>query len=171
MPIVRDFKRYPYKPIRLDRCGRDVGSKVYWKLYAIENTIRVVIHSVLTAQLGPTWWAVAVDAKIAGKAARFRAGYVKRPRNATPGTSDIYLIFLTDLTEILRANTNLFTPVVPDTNNWIATLEAIRLPRNLVGHMNFPNSYDRSQVDFAYSQLPSLIRSLTASGVPILTPN
>ena len=170
MPTVRDFKRYSYQPVRLERCGRDVASRVYWKLYAIENTVRIVIHSVLTAQVGPAWWTVAVDTKITAKAARFRASYARRPRNANPGASDIYLVFLTDLTEILRVNTHLFTPVIPDTNNWIALLEAIRLPRNLVGHMNFPNAYDRSQIDYAYLQLPTLIESLSASGVPLLTP-
>ena len=171
VPIVHDFKRYLYQAARLDRCGRNVASKVYWKLYAIENTIRIVIHSVLTAQIGPTWWAIAVDPTLAAQAARFRNSYVRSPRNANPGASDIYLVFLTDLTNILRANTHLFTPIIPDTNSWIASLEGIRLPRNLVGHMNFPNSYDRAQVDTAYSLLPSLIANLPAGGVPVLIPN
>ena len=171
MPIVRDFKRYPYRAVRLDRCGRDIGSKVYWKLYAIENTVRIVIHSVLTAQFGPGWWTVAVDPKIRSRTTGFRLNYTRKPKNASPGTSDIHLAFLTDLTEILRANAHLFTPVIPDTDRWIARLEAIRLPRNLVGHMNFPNSYDRSEVDSAYSQLTDLVDCLIARRVPILTPS
>ena len=170
MPLVRDFRRYAYRPDRLDRCGRDLGSKLYWKLYAIENTIRVVIHSVLTAQVGPTWWDLTVDTKIKTKARNFRASYTTKPQNANPGNHDIYLVFLSDLTEILRANSHIFAPVVQDTNKWIATLEGIRLPRNLVGHMNFPNAYDRSQVNNAYSQLPALIGQLTANNVPILNP-
>ena len=60
MPTVRDFKKYSFHPSRIDRCGRHIGSKLYWKLYAIENTIRVVIHSVLSAQIGNQWWAAAV---------------------------------------------------------------------------------------------------------------
>lgn len=171
MPTVRDFKRYSYQPARIDRCGRDVGSKVYWKLYAIENTIRVAIHSVLTAQFGPAWWTLAVGAKITSRAAGFRASYTRRPQNANPGSSDIYLVFLTDLTEIIRANANVFTPVIPDIDNWIATLDAIRVPRNLVGHMNFPNSYDRLQIETAYTQLPKLIGNLNVNRVPILMPS
>jgi hypothetical protein len=104
------------------------------------------------------------------KATNIRASYVARPRNAHPGVQDIHLIFLTDLTNILRDNSHQFLPVVTDTNNWIAMLEAIRVPRNLVGHMNFPNAYDKAAIDLAYSRLPSLMGQLATNGVPILIP-
>ena len=170
MPLVRDFRNATFRLDRIDRCGRHIGSKLYWKLYAIENTLRVVVNSVLTLQLGANWWGVAVDPHVVSKASRFRTHYAAKPRNASPGVADIHLIFLSDLTEILRANSHQFLPVVTDTNNWIAALEAIRIPRNLVGHMNFPNAFDRAAIDFAYLQLPSLIGQLTTNAVPILIP-
>src|SRR5438309_11366400 len=146
MPIVRDFRNAAFKPDRIDRCGSHIASKSYWKLYAIENTLRIVINSVLTAQIGANWWNVAVDPDVRSKATRFRAHYVARPRNASPGIADIHLIFLSDLTDILRTNSHQFLPLVPSTNNWIAALESIRVPRNLVGHMNFPNAFDRAAI-------------------------
>jgi hypothetical protein len=170
MPIVRDFRNYSFLPARIDRCGRNIGTRLYWKLYAIENTIRIVIHSVLTVQIGPNWWALGVDRRIAAKAQSFRRSYAAKPKNALPGTHDIHLVFLSDLTEIIRANSNLFAPVIPTTNQWIATLEGIRVPRNLVGHMNFPNAYDRTTIDSAYAQLPSLLVDLTAFPIPIDIP-
>jgi hypothetical protein len=170
MPLVRDFRNTSFKKHRIDRCGRYVGSKLYWKLYAIENTLRVVINSVLTQQIAANWWSLAVDHRIVSRAGRFRASHAVRPRNASPGVHDIHLTFLSDLTEILRANSNLFLPVITDTNSWIATLEAIRVPRNLVGHMNFPNAFDKAAIDAAYSRLPSLIGQLATRGVPILVP-
>jgi hypothetical protein len=170
MPVVRDFRSASFRLDLIDRCGRYVGSKLYWKLYAVENTIRIVIHSVLTAQVGPSWWAIAVSPAIVLKAAKFRGSYAAKPRNAIPGASDIHLVFLSDLTEILRANSNLFLPVVPDTNHWISTLESIRVPRNLVGHMNFPNTFDKNAIDSAYSQLPSLLAHLATHSVPVLVP-
>ncbi len=172
MPVVRDFRNYSFKPARIDRCGRNIGSRVYWKLYAIENTIRVVIHSVLSVQspFGPNWWGGAVDQRIQAKAQKFRGSYAAKPKNALPGIHDIHLVFLSDLTEIIRANSNLFTPVVPTTDQWIATLEGIRVPRNLVGHMNFPNAFDRTTIDNAYQQLPSLLSHLAANNVPIDIP-
>jgi hypothetical protein len=170
MPLVRDFRSATFKPVRIDRCGRYVGSKLYWKLYAIENTLRIVINSVLTQQIGPNWWSLAVDPRIVSKAVQIRANYVAKPKNAHPGIDDLHLIFLTDLTNILRDNSHQFLPVVTDTNNWIATLEALRMPRNLVGHMNFPNAFDKAAIDLAYSRLPSLVGQLTTNGVPILIP-
>jgi len=121
-------------------------------------------------QLGPNWWNLAVDPDVVRRAARFRAHYAARPRNASPGIEDIHLIFLTDLTEILRVNSHQFLPVVADINNWIALLESIRVPRNLVGHMNFPNAYDKAAIDSAYALLPSLFSRLTANAVPVLMP-
>ena len=53
------------------------------------------------------------------------------------------------------------------TNQWIVTLEGIRVPRNLVGHMNFPNTYDRNAIDAAYAQLPALLAHLSAAPNPI----
>ena len=124
MPRVRDFRQFAFRPDRVDRCGRNIGTKVYWKLYAIENTIRIVLHSVLSVQVNPNWWSLAVDARIVGNVQRFRRNYAANLHNASPGTHDIHLTFLSDLTEIMRANSHLISPVVPTTNQWILTLEA-----------------------------------------------
>jgi hypothetical protein len=170
MPIVRDYRKYVYLPERVDRCGRDVGKKLYWKLFSIENTFRIVIHSVLSAQFGPNWWSVAVSQSIANKAQAFRRSYTASPRNANPGNHEIYLVFLTDLTEIIRATSHVFRPIVPSIDNWIVALEELRLPRNLVGHMNFPNAFDRTAIDHAYHRLPTLLADLQAFPVPISIP-
>src|ERR1035441_6372872 len=107
MPAVRDFKNYSYSAVRLSRSGKKIGKDLYWKLYAIENTLRIVIHSVLSVQLGPQWWAVVVNQRMATNVQRFRASYAASPKHATPGVHDIYMIFLSDLAEILRAQSNL----------------------------------------------------------------
>jgi hypothetical protein len=167
MPRVRDFRQLAFQPERIARCGRNIGAKVYWKLYAIENTIRIVLHSVLSVQVSPNWWSLAVDARIVGNAQRYRRNYAANPHNAAPGAHDIHLTFLSDLAEIMRANSHLISPVVPMTNQWILTLEGIRVPRNLVGHMNFLNSFDRGAIDAAYAQLPSLLAQLSRSPHPI----
>jgi hypothetical protein len=170
MPAVRDFRNFSFSSARIDRCGRHLGSKLYWKLYVIENTIRIVIHSVLTQQLGANWWGVALDPKLVPKVTGRRRSYIAKPNNASPGGSDIHLLYLGELTDIVRANSHQFVPVVPDANNWVAILESIRVPRNLVGHMNFPNSFDRGAIEFAYSRLPSLLGHLAAHHIPVLIP-
>jgi hypothetical protein len=171
MPVVRDFRLYSFRPARIDRCGRNIGSKAYWKLYVIENTIRIVIHSILSVNVNPNWWTDAVDKTIRDDAQRFRKRYQGRPQNASPGAHDIHLTFLSHLSKILLANRHLFVRVVPDIDQWIATLEGILMPRNLVGHMNFPNSFDRNAIDMAYAKLPSLLNHLVTNRVPIQIPN
>jgi hypothetical protein len=170
MPIVRDFRNYPFQPRRIDRCGKDIGRKLYWKLYALENTIRVVINSVLLLQIGQQWWATAVAPPVRNETRRRRTRAAAAPQHASPGPHDIYLVGLFELTEILRANSHLFLPIIPEANQWLVTLEGIRPSRNLVGHMNFPNAHDRNAIDGAYRQLPNLMARLSAHQIPIEVP-
>src|ERR1700678_1831493 len=170
MAMTRDFRRYKFAADRIDRCGHYVADESYWKLYAVENTIRVVISSVLTAQLGPNWWTVVLNPNLARNIQRVREEYTEKTRHASPGRHDIYLAFLSDLNQILRIQSNQFRTVIPDVDRWIARLEGIRLPRNLVGHMNFPNYYDRERVSNAYERLPVLLSQLRDRGIAILIP-
>jgi len=73
MPGTNDFRGYVFDPARVDAAGKNVGQRVYWKLYAIENLVRVMAHSILTAQVGVNWWAVAVDPGIQAGVQRRRA--------------------------------------------------------------------------------------------------
>jgi hypothetical protein len=170
MAMVRDFRRYGFAANRIDRCGHYIADESYWKLYAVENTVRVVINSVLNIELGPSWWSVVLSPTLARNIQRFRGHYSSRPRHASPGRHDIYLVFLSDLNQIIRIHSNKFRPVIPDVDRWIARLEGIRLPRNLVGHMNFPNYYDRERISNAYVRLPMLLSRLRDKGIPILIP-
>lgn len=170
MAVVPDFRRYRFAADRVERCGRYIAGESYWKLYAVENTIRVVISSVLAVQLGPAWWSVVVSPNLARNIQRFRGQYTSKPRHASPGAHDIYLTFLSDLNQILRLQSNQIRRVIPDVDRWIARLEGIRLPRNLVGHMNFPNYYDRERINNAYGRLPVLLQQLRNQGIPIVIP-
>jgi hypothetical protein len=135
MPAPTDFRTFTFDLVRVDSAGKNVGRGVYWKLYAIENIVRVIIHSVLVVQIGPGWWATATGSQIQKRVAGFMAAYAKKPWHSTPGKHEIYYTFLGDLNEIIRANSHLFVPVIPDIDQWIARLEQIRAPRNIVGHM------------------------------------
>lgn len=168
MPVA-DFRSLAYGAGRVEASGRDVGRNVYWRLFAIENNLRVLINSVLQGQIGSSWWTVAVDPKIRKEAEEGRKRYAKRPWHGSPGKHDIYYTTLWQLNEIVRANGNLFIPVIPDIDQWIARIEQIRLPRNVVGHMNWLAVTDRKRVDIVHSDLRALIESLEAS-LPIVIP-
>src|SRR5437773_11020828 len=115
-----DFRSHAFAAARVDSAGKDVGRKVYWRLYAIENLIRIVIHSVLTAQIGPNWWAIAAAPDIQGRVKGSKDQYAKAPWYSTPGRHEVYYTHLSDLNKILIANSHLFKPKIPDIDQWVA---------------------------------------------------
>lgn len=165
MSPATDFRLYSFDPSRVESSGKYVGRNIYWKLHFIENIFRVIINSVLSAQIGPEWWATAVDGKIRARAKRFKKDYLKRPWHTAPGSHNIYYVHLQDLNEIMRANSHLFLPVLPEIDSWIARIEQLRLPRNIVCHMNFPNPTDRKRIDVFWFDCKSLIGQLQATVV------
>jgi hypothetical protein len=163
MPNTNDFRSYAFDPIRVDAAGKNVGQKVYWKLYSIENLVRVIVHSILTAEINANWWGVAVDPEIQRNVKRRRTDYLNRPWHSTPGKHDIYYAFLHDLGKIIMANSHLFRPMIPDIDQWIARIEQVRVPRNIVGHMNWPNKTDRQRIDVVHADLHQLVQQLAGS--------
>jgi hypothetical protein len=170
LPATKDFRTYAFNPDRLSAAGKNVGQQVYWKLYAIENLVRVMTHSVLTAQVGTDWWTKTVDPGIRGNVQRRRADYTNQPWHSTPGKHDIYYVLLPELSRIITANSHLFKPLIPNIDAWIARIEQLHLPRNIVGHMNWPHRTDRQRIDVVYSDLHQLVQQLAASGTAFSIP-
>ena len=171
MSAVIDFRlANDFDAGRVNQSGKFVARSVYWKLYFVENAFRVVINSVLSSQINRNWWDVAVDSKTKTYVERIRRSYLQNPGKTSPGRHSIYYLYLWQLGEIIRANSNLFLPLIPKIDEWIKKIEQIRLPRNVVGHMNFPNKRDRKLIDNMYSDCRSLIRSLESSGVLLMIP-
>jgi hypothetical protein len=163
MPKAADFRSYAFDHVKVDVSGKDLGRKVYWKLYAIENLVRIIVHSVLTAQVGANWWTLAVDPNIRGSVKSRMADYGKQPWHGTPGKHEVYYAFLSDLNKIITPNSHLFKPHIADIDQWIARIEQIRLPRNIVGHMNWLSTVDRNRIDVIYADIQHLVAQLTTS--------
>jgi hypothetical protein len=155
---------------RVATSARTVGRGPYWKLHAAENLLRVITHSVLSAQIPTDWWTTAVDTKIQKDAADSAKRYAARPWHTTPGKHGVYYTTLSQLTEIIRANSNLFLPVIPDIDRWIVSIELIRYPRNVVGHMNLPTPTDKSRIDVFYDDVRALTDKLAAGGLALKIP-
>jgi len=170
MPATSDFRKHAFSARRVDASGKNVGQRVYWKLYAIENLLRVVAHSILTLQVGPDWWDVAVPSSIKDGVRRRRANYANRPWHSVPGTHDLYYVFLPDLNKIITDNSHQFRPIIKNIDKWIARIERVRLPRNIVGHMNWPHKKDRECINDVYNNLHRLVQQLAASGKTLSIP-
>lgn len=166
---VTDFRSRPFDIANVDRSGKDIGRKVYWQLYGVENLVRVLVHSILSVQFGPDWWEQSVDKKINQKAIRRREGYENTPWHSSPGGHDIYYIDLADLNEIIRANRNLFEPVMGHVDEWIAKIGQLRVSRNLVAHMNWPSPADRQRIQGFHADVKALTDRVSAQ-IPIKIP-
>lgn len=145
----------------METIAKSVGSSDYWKLYFVENVFRILIHSILSVQIGRDWWDIAVDKGIRGDVEKARRRYSRRPLLTSPGSHGIYYTYLWNLAEIMRANSHIFLPVVADVDQWVVRIEQIVLPRNIVGHMNYPNHGDRQSIDLLYTDCLSLVQSLS----------
>jgi hypothetical protein len=128
------------------------------------------MHSVLIIQAPPPWWENAVDKKVKERVAGVKKTYTMKRIYTSPGKHDVYYAFLPDLNKIILANSNLFRHSIPDIDAWIPKLEDIVVPRNLVGHMNYPNIADRKRIDNLYSELSNLMERLEKSNLDIKIP-
>ena len=164
-----DFRNFAFDSKRISTSGKDVGAKVYPKLYAIENLIRVVVHSVLTAQLGQNWWTLAAGPQLQKDVTKRKAGYGNTPWHSIPGKHEVYYVYLSDLTKIMTSNSAQFVPHIPDIAQWTARLEQIRLPRNIVGHMNWLTKTDRNRIDVCLADVEQLVVKLAANPQLTLT--
>lgn len=170
MPTPLDFRRAAYDPTRVDASGKFIGRQVYWRLYSIENFARILIHTVLSVQLGAGWWTTAVDPSIQQRVSRFRQDYAGKPWHSTPGRHDLYYAGLADLSKILLSNSHLFTPLVPDIDQWVARIEQIRLPRNISSHMNWLDANDRKRIDVFHADFQALLAVLPSKGLQVNIP-
>jgi len=157
MPTVSDFRLLQFDFNATVKSGKYIGRQSYWKLYAVENFFRVIIHSILSINIPNDWWNFAVNKTIREKAERFQQNYLKKLWHGKPGAHGIYYVDLRDLNEIIRANAVLFDSVIPDLDKWIIGIEELRLPRNIIAHMNFPSQTDKKRIDVFYDDCLSLV--------------
>ena len=166
-----DFRTFAFDASRVVASAKVVGRGPYWKLYAAENIFRVIVHTVLTAQIpGNDWWTQAVAPHVQKEAEDSAKRYAARPWHTSPGVHGIYYTTLSQLTEIIRANSHLFAPVIPDIDQWIVRIELVRYPRNVVGHMNFPTKTDQKRIDVFYEDVRALAAKLVSDGYSFQVP-
>jgi len=170
MPRIVDYRTLPFEAAKVSDSGRYIGESAYWRLYAIENLFRVVVHSILYVQIDPDWWSYVIDGGKNKEVQKFKQRYLNQPDGTLPGSHDIYYLYLSDLNKIITSQRHLFIDLIPDIDQWIINLEQIHLPRNIIGHMNWPNITDRRKIDRTYRETRVLMRRLTNSGIRIIVP-
>jgi hypothetical protein len=179
--MQKDFRQITrFRVSAIKNNGEYIGQNIYWKLYQIENLYRIIIHSILLVQMpmdqliGGDWWNKGTGDNLKLRVKNFRQDYVRRPHNTKPGVHNIYYVPLSGLNEIVRANIDHFRPIIDDIDTWIAKIEDISLPRNVVAHMNYLNTIDHNRIDLYYRDMLSLFDSIfleaSTSSIPLNIP-
>lgn len=171
MAIPADYRTLPLSVSSIADCARFTGERPYWRLYVTENVLRVIVHSVLTEQYGQNWWSFAVGKKADETVQGRKAEYLAQPQHSFPGPHDIYFLLLSDLARIMLEQSQHFLRRVPDIDAWISRIESVRLPRNVVGHMNWLNASDIQEIDQLYIDIRKLERRLARSRFNLLIPS
>lgn len=159
MATFGDFRLKSFDSKNVDDSGKFLGKNIYWKLYSIENIFRVIIYSVLDGEtpIGRDWWVLFVNEDIRDKVERVKKPYLRRVWHSRQGNSGIYYVDLVDLNKIILDNKPLFEPIIPEIDKWIVNIEEIKLPRNIISHMNFPSKTDKGRIDILYNDFKVLI--------------
>lgn len=166
---IEDFRIFAeFTQPRVSQSGKIIGSRVYWKLYAVENLLRVLIDSILSINSPePNLWEGNVILRndqlerIEKEKEKQRALKWKSTRGEHP----LYYLSLKELGKIIRdTEVSLVPPLAPDDREaLIQDIEKIVHSRNVVAHMNFPSKDDESIINNLYRKIVSLIRRLEDS--------
>jgi hypothetical protein len=146
---MNDYRAFPYNERTLLSYGNILGRQYYWKIYASENILRLIIHSILSVQINGEWWKGAVDPDIIKEATKVRNKYNNMYANKIP-KHDIYCIYLPMLERILADNYPKFEYYLPQIDELIISLNSVIIPRNLLGHMNTLDNIDRGKIGELY---------------------
>jgi hypothetical protein len=170
MPAARDFRRARVFAIpKVAANGRDIGKVIYWKLFVVENLVRVALHSVMSLELGAGWLEEVAGPDLKKKITWRREDYGDNPWNTKPGAHDLYYLDLKDLGELVRSHSHLFKPILTNIDHLVGEIERCRLPRNVVAHMSSPSEIDRKRIDVLHADISKAVEEL-ASKVKISVP-
>lgn len=157
---MSDYRKSRFDLRILTSYAKTLGKNYYWRIYISENIIRVVVHSILSVQVGQNWWDVVVDKDIKDSAKSIRNDYLNRLPNRSPGNHDIYCTYLSGLERILAKNRHAFTHKLRNVDEIIISLNKVRVPRNLTSHMNIVTANDRSEIAQLYKVCKDAIKEL-----------
>ena len=101
---------------------------------------------------------------------RFRGQYSKKAWRSNSIKHGLYYVGLSDLSEIMRANADFIREVIPEIDDWLINIEALRIPRNTLAHMNYPNVTDLDLIEKLYNLSRHLIPKLSMKRIQPLIP-
>lgn len=147
----RDFRNKSFSDISIViDSAKYSGNRFYYKLFVIENLIRIIINTILINDYPlPDWWEHAVD------------GRLKKSWHGRSSHHGIYHVFLKELNTIMINNRNFIETYISDLDSLILEIENFNVSRRKIAHTKFLNSSDITQLDTLYDLTKRLTKELS----------
>jgi hypothetical protein len=121
-------------------------ANVYVAIASFENSVRDLITSVLSEQVGANWWEACVSEKIRTRAQQKIEEEDKVRWHVQRGADPINYTLMSDLVSIMRQNWSHFEPHIP-TIEWAAGLmDVIERSRNVIMHSGMLSRTDVERI-------------------------
>lgn len=132
-----EFKDLPKLMFGLVGPAQRAAEEAYHLLHIFENSMREVIHRVLEAQHGSTWWDE-VPKGIRNKAAQYQQNEAKEAWHLPRGVEPIQYVDLLDLAAIIEHPKlwSHFKPLFPREGFVSGLVHDMNVSRRVVAHMN-----------------------------------
>ena len=109
-------------------------SSVYTALYCIENTIRDFIVECMSERHGIDWWEKTVPKKIRDAVVDLKKKEEKNKYHSNRSSNEIGYTMLGNLGQIIIANWNDFSDIVPNQAWLTSRMDDLEMSRNIIMH-------------------------------------
>lgn len=116
--------------------ARKMATTAYPMLYVFENSIRFVVAIMMANRFGDSWWSRAPIKESVKKAVRQRDGNGAEAWRSGRATHPIYFTELSELTDIVRGNWQVFRQLFPKLEWFERRVACVEALRKTVTHMN-----------------------------------
>jgi hypothetical protein len=172
--MTLDYRYRAFSVTKLKRTSTHLGQYQYPNIYVVENCLRIIIHTVLTNQLGPDWWFSVASRKLRDSACYTKKKNAERiirdRRHVKPGGHRIYYTLFTGLLEILNGQAHIFRTYIKRFDEYYVRLEKMVHSRNLVCHSNYPGAFDRRVIKDVAKRTDGILKEIAERGLPLTPP-
>ena len=119
-------------------------AEVYIKLYAVENTLRNCIITVLSSKYGEDWWNKAVPPEIQKRSNR-NLNDTRRDFYKISTQKPIYYTNISDLKKIIDINWQEFKSILKNKDLFRGRLTELEVPRNAISHSHLLPENERGR--------------------------
>jgi len=122
-------------------------SSVYMALYCIENTVRNFIVERMSERHGINWWNSKVPDKIIKDVAKLKEKESKNKYHSDRADTEIGYTMLGNLAQIIIANWEDFSDIVPNQAWLLSRMQDLEMSRNIIMHTGVLPQVEIDRID------------------------